>query len=525
MSSNFNKENYKKSSVRVNHVLDRELGIHYTHAELFNVSEEKQFQLRKDNADWIQNHGRPRFACSFCSQGLVIKEWSTDLSLRHYPWFSHLPDSLDCKVKTPNGVTDEEISEQKYRSTKESLAHIQMKLELFNELIAHGQFSNVKMEKIEPGVDGDWRKPDISAIYQGRKVAFEVQLSHQLIGELIKRDKFYQDNHISVFWVFKNFQSSQATAWMKDIATSNRGNIFSWDIEVSNLSERSNQIVFRGFYLIPAKTTDKMIWRNETVKMEAIRFDDVTLKPYFYDINGKDGNHVANSLGIQSSQSSAPVTPKESAKGNDLASGSTGLSPCPHCRATDWKPIGITTRKCLNCGEDQTYEDLHPSKAGTVSNYAQCFDELGITIDTEPETTITEYQYNPEESRQLIADLETAIKDNWNQVLLTTAMDWADRIIASGMYPTFNRSLIYPTLRMMRVILSVRDRKMLWAQQEPDYLVELCSGDLRSFSHHFVRAVEHYDAVAWFQRYDTTEFSEFKLDHRADNFFIKLFDK
>lgn len=40
------------------------------------------------------------------------------------------------------------------------------------------------------------------------------------------------------------------------------------------------------------------------------------------------------------------------------------LTACPKCRSLQWKPTGLCSRECRECGLVQTVEDLYPEMMG-----------------------------------------------------------------------------------------------------------------------------------------------------------------
>jgi hypothetical protein len=78
------------------------------------------------------------------------------------------------------------------------------------------------------GICKDWRKPDISAVFKGKKVVFELQLNTTFLSVIIERNLFYQNNQTYIRWVFDNKQRNidNMRFMGKDIIYPNKHNAF-----------------------------------------------------------------------------------------------------------------------------------------------------------------------------------------------------------------------------------------------------------------------------------------------------------
>jgi len=75
-------------------------------------------------------------------------------------------------------------------------------------------------------VTGKWRQPDVSALYHGQRVAFEVQLSTTFLDVIALRRLFYLKEGGLLFWVFAKFEEFSRRLTMDDVFFNNNQNAF-----------------------------------------------------------------------------------------------------------------------------------------------------------------------------------------------------------------------------------------------------------------------------------------------------------
>ena len=118
--------------------------------------------------------GSPLYTCPIC--GVPVYLVSRKEERRFF--FRHQVEDGRCPARTRGDMSEEEINARKYNGAKESQAHIRMKEIIAESLRCDPRFSDVKEETVLKSRDrASWRKPDVQAIYEGRPVAFEIQLS------------------------------------------------------------------------------------------------------------------------------------------------------------------------------------------------------------------------------------------------------------------------------------------------------------------------------------------------------------
>lgn len=253
--------------------------------DLLTQKDELVFQLRRLVESRIQEQN-PLYFCNVCGQAIVVRSHRLYDS-SHTFYFKHLRNSGDCPIKTDSSYTKDEIRCMKYNGAKESRAHFELKHYLAEQLKKDNRFTNTEIEEVikASGWSRKWKKPDISALFNGRKVVFEIQLSTTFLDVIVSREVFYQEEKIPIFWIFKDLNPEIARATEKDVFFNNKSNALSIDDFSKKLSQLEDQIVFTGHFRKPyfdsTTNTFKEIWNNIPVKIDDIKFDSITHKPYF----------------------------------------------------------------------------------------------------------------------------------------------------------------------------------------------------------------------------------------------------
>lgn len=107
----------------------------------------------------------------------------------------------------------------------ESELHMEIKLQVYDALVVHPE---VEFVAIETKVGSS--RPDVFAVIQGNKVAFEIQTSPATVDALYNRTANYEKQGVSVLWILAenpNFDTRyrilHPSAWERWIHHSNSG--------------------------------------------------------------------------------------------------------------------------------------------------------------------------------------------------------------------------------------------------------------------------------------------------------------
>lgn len=155
--------------------------------------------------------------------------------------------------------------------------------------------SDVRMDEI---IHSDvsytkWRRPDLSFLYQGRKVVIELQNKNHTIDTIVDRDIFYRLNNIQIIWVFGS-ESDTSYDYMrkssyKNTMFSNHRNVFVFDKDAQLESEKKQILCMKCNWLNADDSwyfrTDNSGTNGKLVCLDDLTYDEEYCKPYYYDAN------------------------------------------------------------------------------------------------------------------------------------------------------------------------------------------------------------------------------------------------
>lgn len=274
-------ETFSVENPEVAEVLDLRSGQHLAHEKVIGTDYEKAIQLRMDLQTGIKRE-TPRYACSLC--GVPVYLVSRAEQRRFF--FRHTLEDGRCPARTRGELSQEEIDARRYNGVKESDLHLEMKLWVAQCLEADPQFTSVLTEKRWSGaLTGEWRKPDVRAIYQGIPVAFEIQLSTTYVNVIAGRRDFYLREGGLLFWVFANFDAGARRLTQDDVFFNNNRNAFVVSNTTRDTSVRESRFQLDCIWAAPTLVGTAELQRK------LVAFDELTLeqarqRAYYFDFDG-----------------------------------------------------------------------------------------------------------------------------------------------------------------------------------------------------------------------------------------------
>lgn len=252
------------------------------------VREAEIFQLRTRIEEQIQRKNYA-YVCIYCKQPVAIR--GRAVSKRFY--FTHLYKSRDCIIKSTTGLTEEQVRRVKYNGQKESNLHLRLKNFIGEYLRYDSNIKAVKIDQVyrEKEISRSWRKPDVFAFYENRKVAFELQLSTTFLSVIVARTIFYRDRGIYLMWIFPNFSidSDLQRFTEKDIYCNNNFNVYVLDEEAIEMSKQLKKLHFKCYYKT-FTTLNVSRWNSSIISIDDLTFkSDNTV--YYHDYN-KDLSNI-----------------------------------------------------------------------------------------------------------------------------------------------------------------------------------------------------------------------------------------
>lgn len=275
-------------------VMDYQTGECVYASDFFNRPLDEISNYRSQLQQAIEGFISPVYICYYCRQKVRIRGGiaSRDKIKEEIFHFAHLRDSDECHIKTKNQYTREEVDRMKYNGAKESILHQTLKGQIAESLFRNEEtkkeISNIEVEKvIKDKAAIEWRKPDINTNFKEYRIAFELQLSTTWLNVITKRQHFYKEQGIYIFWIFNSFniydQARKLT--FDDVIYTNNQNAYVFDDETYQQSKIENDLVLKCYYkwYYPDGEYLNEEWKNRLVKLSDLTFDKINFKIYYHD--------------------------------------------------------------------------------------------------------------------------------------------------------------------------------------------------------------------------------------------------
>lgn len=278
----------------ITEVLDCETGECIDANEFFRKPLDELTVYRSELQKAIEGLRDTLFTCFYCKQKIRIRGGIAGPHKRKVEifHFAHLKDSDDCHIKTKNHYTKEEVERIKYNGAKESKLHQTLKEQIAECLRRNEETKNeiscVEVEKtIRDKVAKEWRKPDINAIFHGKRIAIELQLSTTWLDVITKRQHFYKKNGIYIFWVFHTFDLSDDTRKLtyNDVIYTNNQNAYVFDKEAYDLSRSENDLILKCYFKKYFRKGHELFekWECSFIRLIDLTFNTQNHRVFYHD--------------------------------------------------------------------------------------------------------------------------------------------------------------------------------------------------------------------------------------------------
>ena len=251
-------------------------------------------QYRSELQKAINGFRDPLFKCYYCKQLIRIRGGKSAPQKRKAEifHFAHLKDSNDCHIKTNNQFTKEEVDRIKYNGAKESILHQNIKEHIADSLRRNQDtnrgITQIEVERvISDKVDKEWKKPDINAYFQTKRIAIELQLSTTWLDVITRRQHFYKEHGIYILWVFNYFNlvDDIRKLTFNDVVYTNNQNAYVFDDEMYERSIAENDLIVKCYYKKYYKKGYEIVeeWDNCFIKLSDLTFDEKNFRIFYHD--------------------------------------------------------------------------------------------------------------------------------------------------------------------------------------------------------------------------------------------------
>lgn len=226
--------------------------------------------------------GDPLYKCAIC--GVAVHICCARDKARFF--FKHRHENGNCPAVTAGTLNQEEIDARKYNGVKESKLHLQMKEWLVRCLTADGRFSQIRSEAVWKGAWGtEWRKPDVQAVYQGLRIAFEIQLSTTFLDVIAARREFYLKEGGLLFWIFARFDTDRLRMTDDDVFYNSNANAFVLNAKSLEASERDRSFQLECIWALPHPDGGTSGLHRRNVCFDELTLDPKAQRAFYFDFD------------------------------------------------------------------------------------------------------------------------------------------------------------------------------------------------------------------------------------------------
>jgi hypothetical protein len=153
-------------------------------------------------------------------------------------------------------------------------------------LTVGGRFEDIRQESRWVGaLTGEWRRPDVSATFNGIPIAFEVQLSTTYLNVIAERRLFYPEQGGLLFWIFAVFDSEHRRMTEEDVFYNNNQNAFIVNAQTLMDSIATNEFLLECVWAEPTKNGGISAFHRKRVSFHDLTLDTDSQRAYFYDFD------------------------------------------------------------------------------------------------------------------------------------------------------------------------------------------------------------------------------------------------
>ena len=213
------------------------------------------------------------FVCFYCNHTVLLRKHVLG---GHY--FAHtekdIAEKARCVYQQDSFMSHDELNRVRYQGQREGKLHIRIKELIEGILESDTHFENIKVEHVWKTFDEGWRKPDVSANYQGIPVVFEAQISNTYPQIVAERTDFYRSQKALLIWIYPTLDNSDWRTLHADNFCSNGQHLFHVDDECLKISREKKEAHFKIYTqkpeVFPSKQDDGNQWTLEIQDIRSI---------------------------------------------------------------------------------------------------------------------------------------------------------------------------------------------------------------------------------------------------------------
>lgn len=236
-----------------------------------------------------------KFTCFCCGYPVLLRKHKLG---GHY--FAHMEktasEKANCLYQQPGIASIDDRNRIRYQGQREGERHIRTKNLIADIIKSDPNFSEIRIEAVWKTFQDGWRKPDVSAIYNGVKVVFEAQVSNTYPQIVAERTDFYRKQDSILIWIYDSINDFDWRTFHSDNFCSNGQHIFCVDdacLSISQLQKVANfKIYTQRPDVAPYQREDKKwllelksIKKYDLIPFSNIKIDTILQTATYFDIS------------------------------------------------------------------------------------------------------------------------------------------------------------------------------------------------------------------------------------------------
>lgn len=239
------------------------------------------------------------YGCWYCHALVVLRAINKRNKRKQHFKAEH---SKECKIKSLNSLSHEQILRIKFDGQQEGYEHIRLKniiadLLQLNKENKHEVKDIIVDKRRHLSTDEqskEWRKPDIFTSLHINdnplNLAIELQLATTFIEVVKERQHFYKRDKSYVIWVFKDFSTNidELKMMFIDVFVANSKNAFIINQETIIESEKRGDLVLSCYYRKYTRVGLEILcdWGYDLITLSELTYTD-DFRVFFHDADGE----------------------------------------------------------------------------------------------------------------------------------------------------------------------------------------------------------------------------------------------
>lgn len=293
--------------LEIDEVIDCRTGDLKEAREVLTLTDESFSQLRVAVHE-ARAQGDSLLLCAHCLEPIYPAEEVKKVNRGAH--FRHFHGDGDCPARTRDNLSVEAKLARQFNGAKEGWEHRDTKRKLVQSLWVDSRFSETSDERRWWSANHvRWRQPDVQTSFNGKRVAFEIQLARTYASVIAARRVFYREQGGIVVWVFRDFATAERLLAVDDLFHTNNRNALLVNEKTLTESIRSACFKLECHWPEPDESDKSQErWHSEMIAFSQLELDWERQRAWFFDCEG------ARAIALQAKEKEVVATLRETLK-------------------------------------------------------------------------------------------------------------------------------------------------------------------------------------------------------------------